>query len=103
MPRSTRHRTSWRTTCWSGCSNRCSRQPRGRRRGPRWGRVDAYSRVLRTRSTGKVSMGLEQLVRVVPADRAQPVVPQVKPGKTFQLVGIRVRDVREVAAEQYLP
>ena len=48
------------------------------------------------------SVDAEQLGPVLPADRAQPVVAQVEPGEALELVGVGVRDGREVGAEQDL-
>src|SRR5450759_3809657 len=42
----------------------------------------------------------EEPGRVVPADRPQPLVPQPHPGEYVELVGVGIRDVREVGAEQ---
>ena len=44
----------------------------------------------------------EQPDAVVPADVAQPVVAEAEPGEALELVGVGVRDGREVAAEQHL-
>ena len=45
---------------------------------------------------------MEQVGRVVPADGAKPVVAEVQPGEGRQLLGVRVWQVREVGAEEYL-
>ena len=44
----------------------------------------------------------EQRHRVLPAHRAQPRLAEPKPGQPGDLPGVRIRDVREVAAEQHL-
>jgi hypothetical protein len=40
---------------------------------------------------------------VVPADGAQPLLTQAQPHQAGDLLGVGVRDVREVAAQQDLP